>query len=102
MEHHRREGNAQCDRRLPAVQDAGVAMPAFLWIPHQGRGSLFPDSEDIGGTNLRAGPASVTLLFHNDGWHGNLLLHIPTGWNQIEFAIKSGVLNGALAEFYSK
>ena len=63
MEHHGWERNAKTHRGLLAVQDTGIAMPAFLGILNLRGGLLFYDPEDIRGTNISTNSAGIAFVF---------------------------------------
>jgi hypothetical protein len=75
MKHHKRKRDPKIQRRLRAVQNTGIAVPAFLRIPNHGDLLLFGLIEHMGWANIRTYPATVAFLLVDD-WRHNILRYV--------------------------
>jgi hypothetical protein len=69
MQHHRRKRDAQSDCGLLAVQDTGIAVPAFLRVLNLGGFFSACGPEDIRRTDIRTDPTGIAFFFVNDRRH---------------------------------
>jgi hypothetical protein len=75
MKHHRRERNPQGDGGLLAVQNTGIAVPAFFRIFYLGGLLSAYRPEDVRRTDIGTNPAGITLLFVDDRRHSSSFLN---------------------------
>jgi hypothetical protein len=73
VEHHGRKGDTQLDGRLLAIQNTGIAVPALLGIPDEGRFLLLYPAEHVGGANIHANSAGNAFVLVDNRWHMILL-----------------------------
>jgi hypothetical protein len=69
VKHHGRKGNAQLDGRLLAIQNTGIAVPAFLGIPDKGCFLFLFLAEHVSGANVYANSAGDAFVLVDDRWH---------------------------------
>ena len=77
MKHHRRKGDAKGYCRLLAIENTGIAMPAFLRIPNLGDFFSGCSSKDIRRTNIGTNPTGITFFFVDVRWHNSSFLNEP-------------------------
>jgi hypothetical protein len=69
MKHHGGKGEPQFDGGLRAIEDAGIAVPAFLRIFDEWRNPFSHGSENLRWADVRTGSAGVALFLVKNGWH---------------------------------
>jgi hypothetical protein len=70
MKHHKRKGYPKIYCRLRAVQNTGIAVPAFFRIPNHWDLLLLRLIKHMGWANISTYPAAITFLFVDD-WRQN-------------------------------
>ena len=69
MKHHEGRGNAKGKRLLPAIQNTGIAVPAFISVCHFRPAGLLVRTEYLHGTYFHADAAANASGLVNQGGH---------------------------------